>query len=85
MNEILSEPNAHALEEILTRELGVKREQLKMESRIQEDYSADSLTVMEIDMAVEERFSLSIPDERWEKVRTIGDLYELLADFLKDR
>jgi acyl carrier protein len=63
--------------------LGVKREQLTPDSRIMEDHSADSLTVMEIVMAVEDRFGLSIPDERWEKVRTVRDLQALLADCLK--
>lgn len=84
MNEILSEKDGRALKEILTHALGVKPEQLSEESRIVEDLSADSLTVMEIIMAMEERFNLSIPDERWEKVHTVGDLQELLADYLKD-
>ena len=85
MNNILSEKDSRTLEEILTRELSVKPEQLTPDSRIMEDHSADSLTVMEIIMAVEDRFGLSVPDERWEKVRTVGDLQELLAEFLKDR
>ena len=85
MNEILSEKDSCTLEEILTCELSAKPEQLTPDSRIMEDHAADSLTVMEIIMAVEDRFGLSIPDERWEKVRTVGDLQELLAEFLKDR
>ena len=85
MNEILSGKDSRALEEILTRELGVEHEQLTPDSRFVEDHAADSLTVMELIMAVEERFNLSVPDDRWEKVRTVGDLQELLAEFLKDR
>ena len=38
---------------------------------------------MEIVMAVEERFNLSLPDQRWEKVSTVLDLFELLAGELE--
>ena len=85
MNEMLSEKDRRALEEILTHALAVKPEQLTDDARIIEDLSADSLTVMEIIMAMEERFSFSIPDERWETIRTVGDLQELLAESLKGR
>ena len=85
MNELLSERDSRALEELLTQVLGVKPEQLTGNARIVEDLSADSLTVTEIIMGVDERFNLSIPDERWERVRTIGELQELLAEFLKDQ
>lgn len=85
MNDTLSEKDARAVEDILTRELDVKREQLTHDSRIVEDFSADSLTVMEIIMAVEDRFSISIPDERWETVKTVGDLYETLAETLQEQ
>ena len=85
MNEILPEKDSRALEEILTHALAVKPEQLTEDARFSEDLAADSLTVIEIIMAMEERFDFSIPDERWETVRTVGDLQDLLAESLKGR
>jgi len=85
MNEILSEKDACILEDILTHELDAQPDQLTYDARIMDDFSADSLTVMEIIMAVEDRFSISLPEERWEKVKTVGDLYEALAETLQEQ
>ena len=84
MKTMLCEQDARAVEEILARELDVNREQLTSDARIIEDLGADSLTVMEIVMAVEDRFNLSIPDDRWEKVKSVGDLYQALAESMQD-
>ena len=85
MNDILSEKDAQIVEEILTEELGVQREQLTPEAHLMDDLGADSLTIVEITMALEDRFSLAIPDERWEAVRTVGELHEALAELLQAR
>jgi len=85
MKDILSEKDTRILEDILTHELDAQPEQLTYEARIMEDLSADSLTVIEIIMAVEDRFGLSLPEERWEKVKTVGDLYEALAETLQEQ
>ena len=55
---------------------------MALDARLQEDLGADSLTLVEITLALEERFNLSIPDEEWEKVSTVGNLFEALADLL---
>jgi acyl carrier protein len=34
-------------------------------------------------MKLEDRFNLSIPDERLERVQTVGDIFELLAALLQ--
>jgi acyl carrier protein len=85
MNDILSETNTRVVEDILTRELAVERGQLTHDARLMEDLNADSLTLVEITMALEDQFNLSIPDERWEKVRTVGDLFEALAELLQEQ
>ena len=84
MNNIPSGKDTRAVQDILVEQLDVAREQLSPDSRIMEDLGADSLTVMEIIMAVEDRFDLSLPDERWERVRTVGDLLEVLAESLQE-
>lgn len=66
------------LNEVLLDCLGVKREQLTDEARFVEDLSADSLTVMEIVMAVEEKFGLELTEEQVENIRSVGALRELV-------
>ena len=85
MNNILSEQDTLAALDILVEQLGVKREQLVSEAKIQADFSADSLTMIEIAMALEERFNLSISDEQWEEVVTVGDFLDVLGKALVSR
>jgi acyl carrier protein len=82
MNNILSDQDTEAVLDILVEQLGVQEAQLTPDARLQEDLGADSLTLVEITLALEERFNLSIPDEEWEKVSTVGNLFEALADLL---
>lgn len=82
MKNMLSDTDTQAVLDILVEQLGVQRAQLTSGAKIQEDLGADSLTVIEITMAVEEHFHLSIPDEQWETVLTVGDLLEMLSNLL---
>jgi len=79
MNYMLSDIDTQAVLDILVEQLGVPRTQLTCGAKIQADLGADSLTVIEVAMALEEHFHLSIPDEQWETVLTVGDLFELLS------
>lgn len=82
MNDMLSEKDNQTVQQILADELGVALEQLTPEARLVDDLGADSLTIVEITMRLEDEFDLSIPDERWESVRSVGDLHETLAGLL---
>ena len=81
-NNMLSEKDTKAVLGILVEQLGVPEGQITLDAGIEEDLGADSLDIAEITLAVEERFDLSIPDEQWERVSTVGDLFELLAELL---
>ncbi len=85
MNNLLSETDTKALLDILVEQLGVQENQLTPDARIEEDLGADSLDKVEIIMSVDERFSVSIPDEIAERVSTVGDLFEVLAERLEKR
>lgn len=82
MKSYLSESDSKAVMDILVEQLGVPMEQLTPEANLVQDLGADSLTVAEITLALEERFNLAIPDEAWERVSTVGDVFEVLADLL---
>ncbi|MGB9823525.1 MAG: acyl carrier protein [Candidatus Hydrothermia bacterium] len=63
----------NALKEIIVDKLSVSEDQIKLESRFMEDLGADSLDVVELVMAIEEKFNIEVPDEDAEKIRTVGD------------
>lgn len=82
MNNILSAKDTKAVLEILVEQLGVKESQLTSEARLQEDLGADSLTIIQIIMALEDLFHVSIPDEAAEKVSTVQDVFDAISDLI---
>lgn len=82
MNNLLSDADVKAVMDILVEELGVEKDQLTPGARLQHDLGADSLTLVELTLALEERFNLAIPDEQWEHVLTVRDVFEALAELL---
>ncbi len=66
------------LKEIIMEKLNVAEDQIKPEARFQEDLGADSLDVVELVMAIEEKFNIEVPDEDAEKIRTVGDAQEYI-------
>jgi acyl carrier protein len=83
MNDILSEEDTLLVQKILTQQLDVAPEQLVLEARIEEDLMADSLDKVEISLALEESFDFTIPDDQWDEVKTIGELYAAVAELLE--
>ena len=83
MNNVLSESDTKAVLDILVEQLGVQEAQLTPDAKLEQDLGADSLTLVEITIALEERFNLSIPDEEWERVSTVGDVFEALVELVR--
>ena len=60
--------------EIIANQLSVKPETVTDTSNIAEDLGADSLDLVEILMALEDEFGISIPDEAIPQIKTIKDV-----------
>ena len=63
---------------IITDQLGVKADLVKPEARFVQDLGADSLDLVELVMAVEEEFEISIDDDVAAQLHTVGDVVRLL-------
>lgn len=72
------------VKEIVVQQLGVEEEQVSMSASFIEDLQADSLDIVELVMALEERFGIQIPDEDAEKIATVGDAVDYIKENLKD-
>src|SRR3989338_8178251 len=68
------------VKEILIAQLDVKPEQITPNARISEDLGADSLDTIELVMAFEEEYGIEIPDEKAERLRTVGDVIKYLTE-----
>ena len=61
------------VKKIIVEQLGVEENEVTLEASITEDLGADSLDQVELVMAFETEFSIDIPDEEAEKIKTVGD------------
>ncbi|MBC8261950.1 MAG: acyl carrier protein [Planctomycetia bacterium] len=61
------------VKDIIAEELGMDREKVKDEAVLQTDLGADSLDIVELVMKLEDSFSMKIPDEEAETLKTVGD------------
>lgn len=61
------------VKQIIIEQLGVEAGQVTEGAKFVEDLGADSLDTVELVMALEEEFSIEIPDEDAEKITTVGD------------
>lgn len=53
--------------------LGVPPEKVTLEARVREDLEADSLDLVELIMAMEDKFGGEISDEDAQKITTVGE------------
>lgn len=66
------------VQEIIAEQLEIDPAKITMESSLMEDLEADSLDVIELVMAFEEEFSVKMPDEELENIKTVGDIVNAL-------
>lgn len=63
---------------VIVEQLSVNENEVKIESRFVDDLGADSLDVVELVMALEEKFEIEIPDEEAEKISTVKDVVDYI-------
>lgn len=59
---------------LLADQFGKDSSEIELTMDIAEDLGADSLDVVELLMSIEDEFSMEIPDEEIENIKTVGDL-----------
>ena len=68
---------------IIVEQLGVEADQVKPEAQFVNDLGADSLDTVELNMALEEEFDIEIPDEKAEKIKTVGEAVAYIEENAK--
>ena len=58
---------------VVVDQLNVEEDEVVEDASFIDDLGADSLGIVELVMALEEEFGISIPDEDAESIKTVGD------------
>ena len=61
------------LTDVLADAARVDRSTVTVEARLADDLGIDSLTLVDVVVAAEDRFGLVIPDDDWALFETVGD------------
>jgi len=61
------------VKEIIVEQLDVKPEDVSESKTFTDDLGADSLAIVELVLALEERFEVKIPDDEVDNIKTVGD------------
>lgn len=72
------------LQAIIADKLNLAADKIKLESRFEEDLSADSLDLLNVVMEVEEEFGISISDEKLMEIKTVEDALEAINKVINE-
>jgi acyl carrier protein len=68
------------VKQIVAEQLGVEEDQVTGDASFMDDLGADSLDTVELVMALEEEFDIEISDEDAEKIATVQDAIDYIAE-----
>ena len=66
------------LQKLAAEILGVDPQDVQMDKSFARDLAADSLDLVELIAAVEDKYDVELPEEELEKMKTISDLWRYL-------
>lgn len=66
------------IRDVIVDTISCEAEDVKMEASLVDDLGADSLDAVELNMAIEDAFGVSIEDEKLAEMKTVGDIVNYL-------
>ena len=79
-------PTTQEIEEkvigIVSEQMGIDKGEISRDTSFVNDLNADSLDTVELVMEFEDEFEMSIPDEEAEKIQTVGQAIDFIAQHI---
>ena len=66
--------------DIICDQFELDEEEVTLETVIREDLDADSLDLIDLVMTLEDEFSVEVPDEALEEIRTVEDIVKYIEE-----
>ena len=68
------------VKKLISEQLDVEEANIQESSSVADDLGADSLDVVDLVMAIEDEFSIEIPEDQVENIKTVGDIVKYIED-----
>jgi acyl carrier protein len=68
------------VKEILADQLDIKIDDITMDSDLADDLGADSIDAIDIVMSIEDQYSIEVPDETIESMKTVEDIVSFIEN-----
>jgi len=68
------------LQELAGEILGVEPDRVQLDQSFQRDLAADSLDLVELIAAIEDKYDVEIPEDDLEGMKNVGDLWKFLNE-----
>jgi acyl carrier protein len=78
--ELKEDVTAVEIRRLVHDKLGIGTELLTDKANFKDDLSVDSLDLIELQMEIEKQYSLNLPDEVAENLKTVGSLIAYVKD-----
>jgi acyl carrier protein len=82
---VASQLDFKELQDLAAEILGVEPDQVQLDKSFQRDLAADSLDLVELVAAIEDKYDVELPEETLEKMKVIGDLWTFLEQKTAER
>jgi len=69
-----------AVKNVIVDTLGIQPEKVTPEARLVDDLGADDLDLIELTMALEEKFNIEVPDEDAKKFLTVDQVVKYIQE-----
>ena len=68
------------VKDFLINELEIEEDVIFPEAKLKEDMGIDSLDFVDIVMSIEDEFSVEVPDEAIDDIKSVGDLVKFIEE-----
>ena len=68
------------VKELISKQLNRPADEITAEKEVVKDLGADSLDVVDMLMALEEEFSITVPEEDAVNIKTVGDIVRIIDE-----
>jgi len=80
-----SQLNFKELQDLSAEILGIDPDQVQLDKSFQRDLAADSLDLVELIAAIEDKYDVELSEEELDKMKVIGDLWRFLEQKTAER